>query len=221
MKVHSFALHVSDSVGSVSAQVMQPDKVHGMLTLAHGAGAGMNHTFMVDLASALAGEGIGTLRFNFPYLEQKRKRPDVPAVAHAAVEAALHYAHLMFPDVPIFASGKSFGGRMSSQWLALQPCDFVKGIIFFGFPLHPAGKPGTERSEHLRKVMVPMLFLQGTRDALATWSLITGVCSGLPHATLVPIEQANHAFQVPGKNALPVLASETAAWIKKVVPVSG
>ncbi|MBX2968517.1 MAG: alpha/beta hydrolase [Cyclobacteriaceae bacterium] len=216
MKAHSFNLHISDSIGFVSAELMQPDNMQSILTLAHGAGAGMNHKFMIELSEALAEEGIGTLRFNFPYMEQKKKRPDVPAVAHAAVEAALQQVHQLFPDVPIFASGKSFGGRMSSQWLALQPHDFVKGIIFFGFPLHPAGKPGTERAAHLKQVSVPMLFLQGTRDELATWPLITEVCKDLPRATLVALEQANHAFYIPKKNAIPILASETASWLKKI-----
>jgi len=151
MKSRSLTIHISESIGSVSAELMQPDNMHSMLTLAHGAGAGMNHKFMIELSEALAAEGIGTLRFNFPYMEQKKKRTDVPAVAHAAVEAALQQVYQLFPDVFIFASGKSFGGRMSSQWLALQPRDFVKGIIFFGFPLHPAGKPGTERADHLKK----------------------------------------------------------------------
>lgn len=216
MKTHSFTLHISDSIGDVSANLMQPDDMTAMLTFAHGAGAGMHHKFMTELASALAIEGIGTLRFNFPYMEQKKKRPDVPAVAHATIAAALQYVQQLFPNIPVFASGKSFGGRMSSQWLALQPNDFVKGIIFFGFPLHPAGKPGTERAEHLKQVSVPMLFLQGTRDELATWSLITEVCEGLPQATLVSLEQANHAFYIPKKNAIPILAAETAGWIKKI-----
>lgn len=217
MKGRSLTLHISESIGSVSAELMQPDNMHAMFTFAHGAGAGMNHKFMIELSEALLSEGIGTLRFNFPYMEQKKKRPDVPAVAHAAIEAALQHAHQLFPNVPIFASGKSFGGRMSSQWLALQPHEFIKGIIFFGFPLHPAGKPGTERADHLKKVSVPMLFLQGTRDELATWSLITEVCSDLQQATLVALEQANHAFYIPRKNALPILAAETAAWIKKIL----
>lgn len=216
MKGRSLTLHISESIGSVSAELMQPDNMHAIFTFAHGAGAGMNHKFMIELSEALSAEGIGTLRFNFPYMEQKKKRPDVPALAHAAVEAALQHAHQLFPHVPIFASGKSFGGRMSSQWLALQPREFIKGIIFFGFPLHPAGMPGTERADHLKKVSVPMLFLQGTRDELATWSLITEVCNALPRATLVALEQANHAFYIPKKNAIPILASETASWLKQV-----
>ncbi|MBL7845023.1 MAG: alpha/beta hydrolase [Cyclobacteriaceae bacterium] len=216
MNTRSLTFHVSESIGSVSAKLEVPDKMNYILTLAHGAGAGMNHTFMVGLAKALAKERIGTLRFNFPYMEQKKRRPDVPAVAHATVEAALHEVHKLFPDVPAFASGKSFGGRMSSQFLALQSPDFVKGIIFFGFPLHPAGKPGTERADHLKNVSVPMLFLQGTRDELATWSLITEVCSGLPRATLVPLERANHAFYIPKSDAWPILASETARWLGRL-----
>ena len=216
MRSRSLTIHISESIGSVSAEMMQSDNMRSMLTLGHGAGAGMNHKFMIELSEALAAEGIGTLRFNFPYMEQKKKRPDVPVIAHAVVEAALEQVYQLFPEVPIFASGKSFGGRMSSQWLALQPNDFVKGIIFFGFPLHPAGKPGTERADHLKKISVPMLFLQGTRDELATWSLITEVCNDLQQATLIALEQANHAFYIPRKNALPILAAETAAWIKKM-----
>lgn len=193
-----------------------PDEMKYLFTLAHGAGAGMNHTFMIGLANALANQGIGTLRFNFPSMEQKKKRPDVPAVAHATVEAALHEVHKLFPEVPVFASGKSFGGRMSSQLLATKQFNFVRGLVFFGFPLHPAGKPGIERADHLRKVMVPMLFLQGTRDELATWLLITEVCAGLPRTTLVPVERANHAFYIPRSDALPLLASETARWLDRL-----
>lgn len=214
MSIRSLTLHVSESIGSVSAELLVPDKMNYIFTLAHGAGAGMNHMFMVGLAKALAYEGIGTMRFNFPYREQKKKRPDVPPVAHATIEAAFQQAHQLFPEVPLYASGKSFGGRMSSQWLAHHAPDIVKGIIFFGFPLHPAGKPGTERADHLKKVSVPMLFLQGTRDALATWSLIAEVCESLPYATLVPLEQANHAFHIPKRDAIPLLAVETGKWLK-------
>ncbi|MBX2947179.1 MAG: alpha/beta hydrolase [Cyclobacteriaceae bacterium] len=216
MKTRSLLLHVSESIGSVSAELQVPDKMNHIFTLAHGAGAGMNHTFMVGLAKALANERIGTLRFNFPYMEKKKRRPDVAAVAHATVEAALHEVHKLFPDVPVFASGKSFGGRMSSQLLATKQFNFVRGLVFFGFPLHPAGKPGIERADHLRKVMVPMLFLQGTRDELATWSLITEVCAQLPDAILVPMERANHAFYIPKSDALPLLATETVRWIERL-----
>lgn len=216
MHTRTLTLHVSQSIGTVSAELMVPDEMSYLLTLAHGAGAGMNHSFIVGLAKALAAEGIGTLRFNFPYMEKKKKRPDVPSIAHATVEAALQMAHELFAHVPVFASGKSFGGRMSSQWLALQQHTFVKGVIFFGFPLHPAGKPAIERAAHLKEVRVPMLFLQGTRDALATWPLITEVCAGLPNTTLIALEQANHAFYIPKKDVLPVLASETARWLRQL-----
>ncbi|HRJ31085.1 MAG TPA: dienelactone hydrolase family protein [Cyclobacteriaceae bacterium] len=216
MHTRTLTLHVSQSIGTVSAELLVPDEMSYLLTLAHGAGAGMNHSFIVGLSKALAAEGIGTLRFNFPYMEKKKKRPDVPSIAHATVEAALQKAHELFAHVPVIASGKSFGGRMSSQWLALQQHTFVKGVIFFGFPLHPAGKPAIERAAHLKEVRVPMLFLQGTRDELATWPLITEVCAGLPNTTLIALEQANHAFYIPKKDVLPVLASETARWLRQL-----
>jgi len=184
------------------------------MTLAHGAGAGMNHDFMVKIANALAADGIITLRFNFPFMENKKGRPDFPKVAHAAVAAAIDQVKKDFPSLPIFAAGKSFGGRMSSQYLSEHSTD-VKGIIFYGFPLHPSGKPSIERAEHLKKVNVPMLFLQGTRDELATFDLMQEVCAGLKLATLVPIENANHAFKAGKTDVLSILANETKKWVEK------
>lgn len=172
MITRSFSLHVSHSIGSVSAEYIAPDKSNCIITLAHGAGAGMNHSFMTTLPTSLAEAGIATLRFNFPFAENTKYRPDVPAVAHKTVEAAINNARETFPSIPLFAAGKSFGGRMSSQYLSAHPNTAVKGIIFYGFPLHPAGKPSTERAEHLKDVKLPMLFLQGTRDELAIFSLM-------------------------------------------------
>jgi uncharacterized protein len=172
MNTRAFSLIVSDSIGRVSAEYVVPAKSNCMITLAHGAGAGMHHPFMTALAKLLTEHGVGTLRFNFPFMEHKKGRPDVPSVAHITIEAAINNAHETFPSLPLFASGKSFGGRMSSQYLSAHPHPEVKGIIFYGFPLHPPGKQSIERAEHLNDVKLPMLFLQGTRDEFATLSLI-------------------------------------------------
>lgn len=197
----------------VSAELTAPANMTSLMTLAHGAGAGMNHAFMVALAKELANRSIGTLRFNFLYMEKKKGRPDLPPVAHQAVEAALHKARELFPNVPLFAAGKSFGGRMSSQYVAKAKPDFVKGLVFFGFPLHPVGKPGVERAEHLKEIAVPMLFLQGTRDDLALWELIEPTCKALPLATLARIEGADHSFKIPKQNAMPLLCDGVQDWI--------
>jgi len=187
------------------------------MTLAHGAGAGMKHSFMIALAQSLAEQGISTLRFNFPFTENKKGRPDPPAVAHKTIEAAIANAQKLFPKLPLFVSGKSFGGRMTSQYLAAHPTEAVKGIIFYGFPLHPPGKPSIERAEHLKDVRLPMLFLQGTRDELATWDLIESVCSSLPTATLVKIEGADHSFKAGKINIIELLVNETKEWIGKII----
>jgi predicted alpha/beta-hydrolase family hydrolase len=213
MKVTPLRLEVSDSIGSVGAELIAPEQMRAIITLAHGAGAGMNQSFMTALANELAQLNIGTLRFNFPFSEQKKKRPDFPAVAHKAIEVAINKAHELFPSTPLFVSGKSFGGRMSSQLLSKSSPDFVSGIIFFGFPLHPPGKPAVERADHLKNVKVPMLFLQGTRDELAEWSLVEQVTSELPLATLHKLDGANHAFKKEKENLIPELARETNQWI--------
>ena len=212
-------LQVSPSIGTVTAEYIIPAKSICIMTLAHGAGAGMNHPFMVNLANSLGDVGIATLRFNFPFMENGRRRADVPAVAHKTVEAALHHAHESFPALPLFISGKSFGGRMSSQYLSLHPYPAVNGIIFFGFPLHPAGKPSVERAEHLKDIFVPMLFLQGTRDELATLKLVEEVCSKLRKATLVKIEGADHAFKAGKQDVVQVLVDATLDWMKNVVKI--
>jgi predicted alpha/beta-hydrolase family hydrolase len=189
------------------------------MTLAHGAGAGMQHEFMVTIAELLAERDISTLRFNFPFMENKKGRPDAPAVAHKTIEAAIRKAQKLFPSLPVFASGKSFGGRMSSQYLATQPAIDVRGIIFFGFPLHQPGKPSIERAEHLQRVKVPMLFLQGTRDELASYDLVVEVCDSLRLATLKTIEGANHAFKAGKQDLMPVLADACSSWIIKQMKI--
>jgi predicted alpha/beta-hydrolase family hydrolase len=206
-------LKVSETIGTVTAELVEAKKPQAILTLAHGAGAGMNHPFMTALATELALLNITTLRFNFPFTEQKKKRPDVPAVAHKTIEAALNAAHTTFPKLPVFASGKSFGGRMSSQYLSAHNPEFVKGIIFYGFPLHAPGKPGTERGDHLKNIKAPLLFLQGSRDEFAEWNLIETVTNELPLATLVKIDGANHAFKKGKENLIPLLAAETKKFI--------
>jgi predicted alpha/beta-hydrolase family hydrolase len=219
METRALSLLVSDSVGSVSAAYVIPEKINCIVTLAHGAGAGMNHPFMTALANSLAEHDIGTLRFNFPFTEHKKGGPDVPAVAHKTIEAAIYNAHKTFPSASLFISGKSFGGRMSSQYLSTNPHPAVKGIIFYGFPLHAPGKPSMDRAEHLKDVKVPMLFLQGTKDELATLSLIETVCSSLSQATLIKIEGANHSFKAGKQNVIAMLASFTNDWVAKFIKI--
>jgi predicted alpha/beta-hydrolase family hydrolase len=214
MKTQSLSLNVSPAIGKVSALCVAPETSKCIMTLAHGAGAGMDHSFMTALATALAEMGIATLRFNFPFTEHKKGRPDTPAVAHQTIAAAIDKAHALFPSLPLFAAGKSFGGRMTSQYLAANPRPEVKGIVFYGFPLHPSGKPSIERAEHLKEVKVKMLFLQGTRDELATWDLITSVCASLPKATLVKIEGANHMFKAGKLDTMSLLVEATANFLK-------
>lgn len=209
----SLRIFISDKLGEVSAEIVQPDKMSALLVLAHGAGAGMNHSFMVQLSEALAEHHIGSVRYNFPYMEKGSKRPDNGAIAKKTVQQVLEKAHGLFPHLPILAGGKSFGGRMTTQYLSKHPDEFVKGILLFGFPLHPAGAPATERAEHLKTIKHPMLFLQGTRDALAELSLIEKVTAQLPLATLVKLEGADHSFKSGKKDRVPDLAMEAKKWI--------
>lgn len=187
------------------------------MTIAHGAGAGMHHSFMVTLAQSLAEESIATLRFNFPFMENKKGRPDTPAVAHQTIDAAIVKAQKLFPALPLFVAGKSFGGRMTSQYMAVNPNDAVRGIIFYGFPLHAPGKPSIDRAEHLKDVRSPMLFLQGSRDEFATWKLIAKVCSSLPLAELIKIEGANHAFKAGKQDVMKQLIILTNEWVEKII----
>ena len=221
MKTRSLKIQVSPSIGKVSAEYIAPPGAKCIVTLAHGAGAGMNHPFMVALANSLAETGIATLRFNFPFTENKKGRPDVPAVAQKTIEAAIAKAQQLSPDLPVLVAGKSFGGRMSSQYMSTHPESQVKGIIFYGFPLHAAGKPSTDRAGHLKNVKVPMLFLQGTRDALAQWDLIEAVASSLPEATLIKIEGADHSFKAGKINTTELLSKATDSWVEKLLKKSG
>ena len=213
----SFKLKISPAIGSVSAKYITPDKPVCIFTLAHGAGAGMDHVFMETLAESLAKVGIATLRFNFPFAENKKGRPDTPAVAHATIEAAIKKAQELHPKLPLFASGKSFGGRMSSQYLAEHADSGVNGIVFYGFPLHPSGKPSIDRAEHLKALTIPMLFLQGSKDTLATWELIETVSGSLKKATLVKFEGADHSFKAGKKDVMSLLVAETKNWIDKTI----
>jgi predicted alpha/beta-hydrolase family hydrolase len=217
MKTKLFSLKIPAATGTVSAEAFIPKAGKCVVTLAHGAGAGMHHPFMATLAQSLAEAGIVSVRFNFPFMENKKGRPDTPAIAHATIEAAIAKTKKLFPGLALFASGKSFGGRMTSQYLSAHHDPSVKGIVFYGFPLHPPGKPSIERAEHLKDIRVPMLFLQGTRDELATWKLINSVCSSLPLAELVKIDGANHAFKAGKQNIIQLLADTTNNWIEKML----
>ena len=185
--------------GQVSGLLLTPQSPRAGYVFAHGAGARMAHPFMEAVAQELAERGIATLRYQFPYMEQGGKRPDPPKVAHAAVRAAVAKARELLPGLMLVAGGKSFGGRMTSQAEALEPTG-VKGLVFFGFPLHPAGAPSDERAAHLSDVRLPMLFLQGTRDALADISLLKPLVKSLgKRATLHLVADADHSFHVPAK----------------------
>jgi len=178
--------------------------------LAHGAGAGMRHPFLESIAQALFDRGVATLRYEFAYMEQHKSRPDSPAVAAARVREAVARARAEWPGLPLVAGGKSFGGRMTSTAQAEEPLEGVRGLAFLGFPLHPPGKPGTSRADHLFQVQVPMLFLQGTRDEFAQLDLLTGLCEKLgPRARLHLIDDGDHSFKVPkraGRTAEQVMA---------------
>jgi uncharacterized protein len=204
----------------VSALLQVPQDARAVFALAHGAGAGMTHPFMAAIAEKLAELSVATLRYQFPYLEQGSKRPDTPPRAHATVRAAADEALRLLPDLPLFAGGKSFGGRMTSQAQTLSPLPGVRGLAFLGFPLHPAGSPSQTRGKHLFDIQVPMLFLQGTRDALADMSLLQVLCKELGRrATLAPFQDADHSFHVPargGKTDADVrneLVNTLAKWI--------
>ena len=199
-KIENCQIDAGD-VGRVSALLTRPPKPQACFVFAHGAGAGMKHAFMETVASGLADRHIATLRYQFLYMERGLKRPDTPAVAHAIVRAAVSQAARSMAGVPLVAGGKSFGGRMTSQAQALAPMPDVRGVAFFGFPLHPAGKPSDQRAEHLLKITVPMLFLQGTRDKLADEGLLRPLIRKLgDRASLELLPDADHSFHVPARS---------------------
>ena len=185
----------------VSGLLQTPPGARAGYVLAHGAGAGMNHPFLAQVAQGLAERGIATLRYQFPYMEQGSNRPDPPAVAQAAVRAAVSEAQRLVPELPLFAGGKSFGGRMTSQAQAASPLPGVRGLVFLGFPLHPPGRPSTDRAKHLFDVQIPMLFLQGDRDEFAQPDLLKPLTEKLGGPTTLKLfPAANHSFHVPARS---------------------
>jgi uncharacterized protein len=208
---------------AVSARLIRPEQACACFVFAHGAGAGMTHAFMESAAAGLAARGIATLRYQFPYMEKGGKRPDPPAIAQACVRAAVAEAARACPGLPLIAGGKSFGGRMTSQAQAKTPLKGVEGLAFFGFPLHPSGKPSADRADHLADVHIPMLFLQGTNDKLAELGLLRPVVARLgARARLHLVEGADHSFHVPvrsGRNDRDVMEEildAFAAWSKTI-----
>ena len=208
---------------NVSALLVRPKNARWLLALAHGAGAGMNHPFMENLTNELSTVAIATFRYQFPYMEQHRRVPDPPAMLTATVAAAVQTAKTVAPDLPLLAGGKSMGGRMTSQAAAQNLLSGVRGLVFFGFPLHPPNRPGTKRADHLAKVAIPKLFLQGTRDTFADMKLLRPICAKLSdRATLHIIESADHSFHVlksskrTDADVLRELAETTASWAEAI-----
>jgi predicted alpha/beta-hydrolase family hydrolase len=219
------ALRIPVGDESVSALLIRPDDAKALYVFAHGAGAGMMHKSMTSNAEGLAERGIATLRYQFPYMEKGSKRPDSPRIAHAAVRAAAAEALRLAPDLPLFAGGRSFGGRMTSQAQADSPLPGVRGLAFLGFPLHPAGKPGVERAEHLSRVQVPMLFVSGARDALAEMDLLKPVVAALgARVTLHVVADADHSLKVrarSGRTSAEAEAEALGAIVDWMIQLSG
>jgi uncharacterized protein len=216
-----------DDTTRVSALLLVPTRARACYVLAHGAGAGMTHPFMAAVAQELAERGIASLRYQFPYMEKGGKRPDPPKLAHATVRAAVAEAARRLPKLPLIAGGKSFGGRMTSQAQAITPLPKVRGLAFLGFPLHPAKQPSSERGKHLFEIEVPMLFLQGTRDALASLDQLEPLCEALgARATLKLFQDADHSFHVLARSGRtdPQVRGDVldalAAWTEEVVGAS-
>jgi predicted alpha/beta-hydrolase family hydrolase len=214
-----------DANTRVSTLLQLPANPIALYVFAHSAGAGMRQSFMNDFAAALELRGIGTLRYQFPYMEQSSRRPDPPPLCHATVRAAVAEARRLAPNVPLIAGGRSFGGRMTSQAQTIEPLTGVRGLAFVGFPLHPAKQPATSRAAHLAKVEIPMLFVQGTRDDLADLTLLTPVVEKLgSRATLKRLEGADHSFHVlvrSGRNDREILEEAADAMLAWVQPLVG
>lgn len=213
-------MKIDASPGSVSGIYTLPDQPKALLILAHGAGAGMQHAFMEELAHELSKQKIATLRFNFPYMEAGRKAPGSQKQAIEAIGKVVLRSMEDHEALPLFIGGKSYGGRMASHFMTHQKIDPVKGLIYYGFPLHPIGKAGIKRAEHLNEIKTPMLFLQGDRDKLADVDMIGEVVDNLPKAKLKVFEHADHSFKRPKKVAreslVPQLAEQTSDWINKL-----
>jgi predicted alpha/beta-hydrolase family hydrolase len=223
MTADPITIEVNDA-HTVSGLMQRREHAFACCVLAHGAGAGMTHRFMVAVADGLAERGIATLRYQFPYMQAGSKRPDRPALAHATIRAAVAAATRLASGLPLFAGGKSFGARMTSQTQAAAPLPGVRGLIFLGFPLHPANKPSDERARHLADVHIPMLFVQGTRDALADPRLLVPMVDALgTRVTLKQLDQADHSFHVPvrsGQTDAQVVGEAldgAAAWIRGIL----
>lgn len=213
-------LRIDASQRPVSAILRRPAEARWGLVLAHGAGAGMHHHFMESLVDELAERQVATLRYQFPYMEAGRRRPDGKPLLLATVRAAVALAARLLEDLPLFAGGKSMGGRMTSMAASVEPLVGVSGLVFYGFPLHPAGRPGSQRGDHLQGVELPLLFLQGDRDKLADLELLTPVAEKLERAELRVIDGADHSFQVLKRSGrtdaevLAQLATVSAAWFE-------
>lgn len=224
MTAQPLKIEVPDA-GEVSGLWRSPAAPAACLSLAHGAGAGMTHRSMAAIAEGLADLGVATLRYQFPYMEKGGRRPDAPPVAHATVRAAAAEARRRAGGAPLFAGGRSFGGRMTAQAQALEPLPGVAGLIFFAFPLHPAGRPAVTRAEPLSQIAIPMLFLQGSRDALAETGLLRRTVADLGRrASLELIADADHAFHVPawtGRTDAEVLASALATAARWMARIAG
>lgn len=212
--VVNFRIPVSADPGYVTAEAYEPPNSFAVLTLGHGAGTNMNHPSMVELAEALSNEGITTIRFNFPYSERNKKMPDRTPVTTATLVELFKEVRHRYGHLPIFGGGRSFGGRMTSTMQAAQPLEYLKGIIFYGFPLHPSDQPSTDRANHLQQISIPLLFLTGTRDTLAYTDLLKGVCETLPTSKLVLLEGADHSFQRSKVKNLKLLSSYTVDWLR-------
>ena len=195
-KTKEIVIDAGPSGGEVAALLAIPPRATHLLVFAHGAGAGMRHAFMESAVAVLGAHGIATLRYQFPYMQKKLRRPDPPAVLKATVRAAVRSAAAAGLGLPLLAGGKSMGGRMTSLAVADEPLERVDGLVFLGFPLHPAGRPSIERGAHLARVGVPMLFLQGTRDKLAELELLRPIVAAIPQATLKVIEGGDHSFHL-------------------------
>lgn len=221
-KVNKTRIKINEAIGYTSIITMVPTSPKALIILGHGAGAGMEHRFMQGLAESLAAHNLATVRYNFPYMENKKGRPDRPPVAHQTIRSVVTYSDSEYPGLTKILAGKSFGGRMASQTMAEEDLDSVSALVFYGFPLHSPAKPGTERASHLFEVKVPMLFLQGDRDNLARIDLLEPLIERLDLATLKIFEGADHSFRflkkfnVDEQKALHLLAESTAHFLQEI-----